>query len=162
MPEGDEGEGEQDVAEPVGPSSERDVKVPDGPAVEGAVPGLPKPGQSEVVAHAPRHVLRQLDAIGQRPEPEKAPDYQKLQPDLQSNRESASFTHGHCTAWRGGAGAVASADQLEQDERKEGEVERSEGGGGRMGEVLGDREGWDQAAEKLHQPDAASELQTVQ
>ena len=67
VPEGDEREDGEDVPQPVGASSERDIDVADAPTVERAVPVAPEAGEGEVVAHAAPHILRELDAVQQRP-----------------------------------------------------------------------------------------------
>lgn len=95
MPEGDEGEDDEEVEDAlrlkfeaaaggavriaavfVGAATaaaERDVEVADDPTVERAVPGAPEGKGGVVVGYAAGHVLGRVDAVYQRPEAEEAP-----------------------------------------------------------------------------------------
>lgn len=97
MPEGDEGEDDEEVEDLAGcggergcglrgvstssATTERDVDVADDPAVEGAVPGAPEGEAGVVVGDAADHVLWGIDAVDEGPEAEEAPGDEKLEPD---------------------------------------------------------------------------------
>lgn len=103
MPEGDEGEDDEEVEDALGfgfeaaacgavrvavvfvgaaaTAAEGDVEVADDPAVEGAVPGAPESEGGVVVGYAAGHVLGRVDAVYQRPETEEAPGDEQFQPD---------------------------------------------------------------------------------
>lgn len=57
------------------------VYVSDNPAVETSVPSAPEGKSRVIVTHAANHILRRIDAICKRPQSEKAPGNQQLQPD---------------------------------------------------------------------------------
>ena len=89
MPDGHEHENSQVRDDRVGRAGERpkvgpaqrDVDVPQTPPVKRAVPGAPERQCAVVVADAPQHVLGRVDAVHERPEAEKAPWHQQLEPD---------------------------------------------------------------------------------
>ena len=62
-------------------AAKRHVDIPHDPPIEASMPATPEGDHGEVVRHAADHVLRRVDLVHQRPEPEEAPGQEQLQPD---------------------------------------------------------------------------------
>jgi hypothetical protein len=157
---GEDGQGVGDTADP-GPcalirsaaaaaaaATDRHVDVPDDPAVEAAVPAPPEREGRVVVAHAPDHVLRGVDAVEQGPEPEEAEGDEELEPDdVQVEVAEHAELEGRVRVPVGGGGADGDrVDVVEHEFHAEEHQQESDGveGGARAGEgwgsvrVLGD------------------------
>jgi hypothetical protein len=56
----------------------KEKNSPNEPEIITTVPASPEPKRGVIVCHASYHILRWVDSVHERPQPEESPRYQKL------------------------------------------------------------------------------------